>query len=111
MDRDILLVLIGAGFTIAGGVVTSLLQAWLAVWTHKRKLEIEREKKQQDELRKILLPPESGGGLEPPPTLLESWIVSIGTIIEWTLLPKQKLALPIIASIIFFGIYWMLVLR
>lgn len=70
MDRDVYLILIGAGISLATSVVTLLLQFLLNQWNERMRTQREQKQQQSREIRAALLD-------KRPPTQTKSLVNSI----------------------------------
>ena len=55
MDRDIALLLVGAGIALVSAIVTAILAHWLALRADKARRERDAEEKQSEYIRQQLL--------------------------------------------------------
>ena len=62
MDKDLALVLVGAGIAAATGILTSLIQHALSLRVDRTKRERDKQEKQAEEIRQMLMEGVREGG-------------------------------------------------
>lgn len=85
MDRDVYLILIGAGISLASSIVTMVLQFFLSQWSERIREKREREDRKSKEIRAALM--DKSGPVELPGVVLKNLIRRKTDVISNSIMP------------------------